>query len=347
MFILAREARGLTQSQLAERLGVAQGAVSKVENGVQSVSEEILAAYVRELRFLPAFFDQDLEVRSLPVHFWRKKARVSVHTGKTVAARMNILRLQLKALLRSANVPENRVPTLDRSAFRGGPADAARLVRERWFVPRGPIRDLVALLEDHGVVVIQCDFETEDVDAISMFDASDDLPPIILVNPNSPGDRLRWSLAHELGHLVLHAHHNYVPDQETETEADEFAGEFTMPTADIRSHLRVVTLEQLATLKLTWKMSIGSLVMKAKNIGAISDYRCASLWKEINFRGWKMREPNPIPREKATLIGEIISFHRDDLAYSDAQLEQSLMVFAPEIRSNFTHEKGPMLRRVK
>jgi Zn-dependent peptidase ImmA (M78 family) len=260
---------------------------------------------------------------------------------------MNVLRMQLRALLRSANIPEPLVPTLDRSSFRGGPADAARLVRERWLIGRGPIQNLTGLLEDHGVVVVSCDFDSDDVDGMSVLDGTDTLPPMILVNPDAPGDRMRWSLAHELGHLVLHTDHNYVPGPESEAEADEFAGEFMMPAADIRTHFRSVSLEQFATLKMTWKMSIGSLVMRAKNLGAISDYKSTSLWKEIGWRGWRMREPNPIPRETPTLVSEVISFHRDDLAYTDEQLENLLHVSAEEIRSAFSGSPKPTLRRIK
>jgi Zn-dependent peptidase ImmA (M78 family)/DNA-binding XRE family transcriptional regulator len=348
MFIIAREARGLTQSALAKRIGIAQAAVSKVENGVQPASDAILAGYVRELNFPITFFEQSIDLRSLPTHFWRKKARVTAAQGRSVAARLNIMRMQLRALLRSTDVPENRVPTLDRRAFRGTPADAARAIRAKWMVARGPIPNMVRLLEDHGVVIVPCDFGTDDIDGMSVFDPADGLPPVILVNPRSPGDRLRWSLAHELGHLALHTDPNYIPNDATEDEADEYAGEFAMPAADIRPHFRTVSLEQLATLKLTWKMSIGSLLMRARSLDAITEWRSTSLWKELGYRGWRMREPNPIPREEPTLIGEILSFHRDDLAYSEKQLEGTLHVFAPEIRATFLHAGAqPTLRRVK
>ena len=46
-----------------------------------------------------------------------------------------------------------------------------------------------------------------------------------------------------------------------------------------------------------------------------------------------MHEPNIIPREEPTLIGEVLSFHREDLAYTDQQLESALHMFAPEIRT--------------
>ena len=59
MFVIAREARGLTQNALAERLGIKQAAVSKIENGVQAASDAVVAAYVRELNF-PASFSSSL-----------------------------------------------------------------------------------------------------------------------------------------------------------------------------------------------------------------------------------------------------------------------------------------------
>jgi Zn-dependent peptidase ImmA (M78 family)/transcriptional regulator with XRE-family HTH domain len=347
MFVIAREARGLTQTEVARRVGIAQGAVSKIENGLQQASDVITDAYVRELRFPRSFFELQLEARTLPPHFWRKKARVTPSQGRCVEARTNILRMQLRTLLRSADVPTNTIPSFDRKSFQGTAADAARIVREKWMLARGPIPNLTTMLEDRGVVIVPFDFETDDIDGMSMFDPADSLPPLILVNPRAPGDRQRWSLAHELGHLVLHTDPNYAHSTETEDEADAFASEFMMPMADIRGHLREVTLERLATLKLTWKMSIGSLLRRARDLKLVSQWRYTSLWKELSYRGWRLHEPNPIERESATMIGEVISFHKNDLGYTEAQLESALHMFAPEIRVRFMGGGQGGLVRVK
>jgi Zn-dependent peptidase ImmA (M78 family)/transcriptional regulator with XRE-family HTH domain len=348
MFVIARELRGLTQTELAKRLNVAQGAVSKIENGVQPPSYDLMPVYARELDLPVSFFQQTMDARALPVHFWRKKARVTATQGRCVEARMNVLRMQMRTLVRAIDVPENRVPILDPNVFRGSAEDAARLVRERWMVARGPIPNMTKLLEDHGVVIVPCDLGTNDIDGMSVFVGADTLPPIILINPHAPGDRLRWSLAHELGHLVLHTHHNYVPKEGTEDEADAFASEFSMPEADIRPHLRIVTLDRIATLKLTWKMSMGSIIKRAMTLGLVGERWTRTLWMNMSQRGWRMTEPNPIPRDEPTLIGEMISFHKTDLGYGEQQLADALHMSVAEMRATLLREPTHgTLRRIK
>ena len=100
------------------------------------------------------------------------------------------------------------IPEFDPDEYRGQgtrpltPEDAARAVREMWMLPRGPIPNMVELFEEHGAIVVPCDFGTDLLDALSQ--RVDGLPVLIYVNINSPTDRLRLTLAHELAHMVLH-----------------------------------------------------------------------------------------------------------------------------------------------
>ncbi|MFI5299640.1 MAG: ImmA/IrrE family metallo-endopeptidase [Polyangiales bacterium] len=346
-FIIAREARGMTQAKLAELIGVSQAVISKVENGLQSASPSIVEGYARELGYAPSFFDQQMDVRRLPQHFYRKKARATVAEARRAEATMNVLRMQVRAMLRSAEIPENTIPSLDRAKFDGTPADAARLVRKKWMLPRGPIQNITRLLEDHGIVIVSCDFGTDDIDAMSVQVPGDDMPPCILVSPSAPGDRLRWSLVHELGHLVLHSHKDHVDDASIEAEADEFASEFAMPANDIRPHLRTVTLERLATLKLTWRMSIASMIMAARRLGLIQERWERTLWIGMSRNGWRVDEPNHVPRDEPALIGEVVTFFRKNLEYSEQQMAAMLHTSVTEFRASFGGNPAGGLRIVK
>ncbi len=89
-------------------------------------------------------------------------------------------------------------------------------------VPRGPIDNMVELIEENGGIIIHCDFGTDLIDAMSQ--RIDGLPTLFFVNVNAPADRVRFTLAHELGHMVMHTI-SVRSDEEMENEADEFAGE--------------------------------------------------------------------------------------------------------------------------
>jgi hypothetical protein len=87
----------------------------------------------------------------------------------------------------------------------GDPRDAARRIRELLQVPPlEPIPSLIRSLERLGVWVLALPV-LKDRDAFCMWIEVDGKPiPVIAVCMDQAGDRLRLSVAHELGHLLLH-----------------------------------------------------------------------------------------------------------------------------------------------
>ena len=103
------------------------------------------------------------------------------------------------------------------------PTEVARQVRSLWRVPSGPIDHLIRLLESVGVLVHTRPLGTAAQDAVSTWPRG--RPAIMLVNSGLPPDRLRFTVAHELGHLVMHS----MPSDTQEREANLFAAEFLAP----------------------------------------------------------------------------------------------------------------------
>jgi Zn-dependent peptidase ImmA (M78 family) len=95
---------------------------------------------------------------------------------------------------------------------------------------------------------------------------------------------MRFTLAHELGHLVMHR----FPTENMETEANEFASTLLMPSADMRSAFlgRRVTLELLAALKPEWKVAMQALLMRATSLKCVSPNQARYLWQQISARGF-------------------------------------------------------------
>ena len=171
MVILARESRGLSQSALASRMGIAQGTLSKVENGQAEATDELVEKLSDALGYPPAFFFDDYAARNLPISFYRKRISTKIATVRAIRARINILRLHVQKLLLSVDLPECRVPSVNLSEY-GSPERVARELRIRWHLPRGPIENLTEILEDAGVVIVRCDFGTNEV-AISLWEPAD------------------------------------------------------------------------------------------------------------------------------------------------------------------------------
>src|SRR5690606_12170407 len=94
------------------------------------------------------------------------------------------------------------------------PNEAATMLRAAWRMPIGPVRNLLRWVESAGVIVVEEDFGTHRIDGMSQW-AGDHA--VIILNTVLPTDRKRLTIAHELGHLVLHS--QYV-DLDVEEQAN-------------------------------------------------------------------------------------------------------------------------------
>lgn len=317
MLILGRHSRGLGQTELAEKVGVTQSRISKLEDGLSpSPPEDLIARISDGLGYPRHFFFQSGASRSACASFYRKKSTLPVGILNACDARMNIQRMHIERLVRVAEFETKNLPHLDPDEVEGGPEGIARQVRSFWNVPRGPIKNLIKIVEDAGCVVVLFDFGTNKLDGLSVF--SNEGTPIIFLNKDFPQDRIRFTLAHELGHIIMHQ----IPTPNMEEDANAFAGEFLMPDSDIRASFYPVTIDQLARLKLRWHVSMAALLKRAETLGVITDKSAAYLWAQMSRYGYKRQEPHEdqIPIEKPSLLCELIALHFTELEYTPDEL---------------------------
>lgn len=333
MIILARESRGYTQSALAQKMGISQAQLSKVENAQVEPTAELISLLTQHLAYPTSFFSAGIDRRSLPLPFYRKR-KLRPALTRQIEANLNILRLHVRTLTRSVDIPENRVPRVDLEESGRSPEAMAQDLRIQWHVPPGPIENVTRVLEKNGVLVMKAEFDTPKVDAVSLFSIDDDLPPIIFINHGVPGDRLRFTLVHELAHILLH-HHLVLPPPDCESEANAFASEFLLPAKEIRPYLSLLTLQKLARLKGHWKVSMQALIMRAAALGRISDRQKRSWFTRMGTLGFRKQEPIDIAREEPSLIRDIIDVHLKDLGYSESQLAATLHLVPDEFRKQY------------
>ncbi|MGH3873973.1 MAG: ImmA/IrrE family metallo-endopeptidase [Pseudonocardiaceae bacterium] len=112
---------------------------------------------------------------------------------------------------------------------------------------------------------------------------------MILYNDVAPADRVRLTLAHELGHLVLHAAATSVDD--VEAEANAFAAEFLIPAQVARPSLRNLKIGRLLDLKREYGVSIQALVEHAYQLDLLSSTQRSGMYKTLSARGWRTCEP--------------------------------------------------------
>lgn len=326
MIVLAREARRLSQKELAERIGVSQAKVSKFENGLLEVSDEDLQSIARATGYYPSLFLSNEQIVGLgsSMLFNRKREAASVTLQKEVQAKVNITRMQLLRMLRAAHMETSRpLARIDPDTV-GGPRAVAQRLRAAWNLPLGPVQSVTNAIESAGGLIVLCDFGTDQIDGSHLWLPG--APPMFFMNAKVSGDRHRFNLAHELGHAVMHE----FSTSDIEMEANEFAGEFLMPSQAIVPELQDVTLERLARLKQRWKVSMAALAFNAHALGCISDNRYRQLFSRLSAMGYRRNEPIEIAMEQPTLIRQLLELHRDSLGYTESDLRNLLMTEEPD-----------------
>ena len=318
----SRVAAGLTQERLAKQVGVTQIALSRYENDQRQPDDETRDRLAGALGLTGRFLGQAALMRggsALGAHA-RRRASASVRAWREAEARLNVLRLQVHRLL---NVIDFDVPNilspLDPLDYE--PDAAARLTRAQWKMMMGPVRRLTGWMESAGCVVLEWDFGTPRIDALSQW-VSDF--PVVIVNSQIPTDRKRLTLAHELGHLVLHVAPVHLSSEtEVEQEAMDYAAEFLMPADEIRPDLRNLSLGKLSDLKRYWMVSMAALVERAYRLQTITAAQRTSLYKGLSARGWRKTEPlsEQLPPEEPAIPALIVERLRR-LRYTAAEIAE-------------------------
>jgi len=335
MLALGRESRGLTQTELAARLGKSQAEISKYENGLKVPPEDLVERMADVLGYTVDFFYLNESLRAFGsgcVYHRKRKSAADTKLAQLLAM-VNIKRIQVKQLMNAVNPqPIHSFPRLDLDEF-ADPPDVARALRSVWQLPPGPIQNLVRAIEDAGGIVIQCDFGTTKVDAISQW-IPGQKAPIFMINNSIPTDRMRFTLAHELGHICMHA----MPTNNMEREADQFAAEFLMPAKDIRPYLSRVDIPTLAAMKPYWRVSMNALLYRAADLKAIDERRKSYLWFRMGQAGYRTHEPVEIPPEIPTLLKELLEVHRETFGYRDEEIGTA--VFEPKAFMGILQARG-------
>jgi len=323
---LLRRYRDLSQADVSSALGIAQGTLSKIEKGLIDPNEAQTSALGQLFGVAPEFFFQPVETFEPITPLHRSKSALQVRVRDRIEAAGNLWRMHLGKLIDAFDYE----PMLTLIPAEGvSPEEVAQLTRRNMKLPRGPVKDLVKVLEDHGVFIVKIDFGTPHIDGFTI--VGDGRMPVVFLNSASPSDRTRFTLAHELGHLIMH---ESVRSMDTvDGEANAFAAAFLMPRDEIEAELKYLSLARLLSLKSKWKVSMGALLHRAKSLGAVTENQSRYLWMQMSSKGYRTQEPNPLPHEVPTLVAEVFEKYQSELNYSDEELCKVLLVSATELKN--------------
>lgn len=341
MLTLARQARGITQGKLSKDTGISQSSISKIEHDTRQLSDDDVEKFSRALGYPPEFFHRSAEQYGQgTVCHHRKRQSVPIEKLRQIHASMNVMRMSTGELLRGVEInAAHTFPLMEVDDY-GSPQQIAQLARQTWQLPLGPVKSMISVVEAAGGVVVPSDFGTDKLDAISQRPRGE--PPFFFVSMTAPGDRLRFNLAHELGHIIMHS----APAPGQEDEANAFASEFLMPAKEIKPQLRKLDMAKLADLKRHWKVSMQALIMRASDLGTITERQKRSWFMRFGQLGYRKTEPIEIPREEPALIRRVIDFHRQQHGYSDAELSRAARLTEDEFQAIYGTKEKPRLHLV-
>ncbi len=336
MLTTARHSRGLTQKALALKSGLPQATISRYESGSLPPSEGHIKTLSSTLEYPKRFFHRETRVLNGPgadALFHRKRRSVPVITLSKAYACAAIRRMEIWQLTQGYPI-EQALPWYPIEEYEN-PAKIARTVRALWKMPPGPVFNITRQVEAEGCVILSHNFGNNAIDGFSVRHPA--ITSFIHINSEMPPDRWRWTVAHELGHLIMHSDPAR-PSDDTEKEANEFAGEFLTPGHEIINAMAGLNLTRLAGLKLEWKISMQALIMQADRLKSITPQQKKSLFIQINKAGYRNREPehlSPMP-EPPILPYKMAKHHMTTLEYGRKELLEYLCIGEKDFQYHYS-----------
>ncbi len=306
--VFARARRGMTQSKLAETIGVTPRTIKAYEADMSSPSDPTVEALANALDFPVAFLTatDDLEVLDLEtVSFRSLKSLTARRRDAGLAAGALAVELDRwidsKYSLRRHDIPYDLADT--------DPELAADSLRRAWGLGNAAVTNVIHLLEIHGIRIFSLVEDCRELDAFSTWR---DATPYLFLNTLKSTEHSRMDAAHELGHLVLHR--EGAPNgRPAEAEANAFAAAFLMPRASVlAAGIRHPNLTSLVVNKKLWGVSVAALVVRLHRVGLISDWTYRSLFMELSKAGYRSNEPDGLPPESSALLAQVLGLMRED-----------------------------------
>ncbi|WLQ13305.1 XRE family transcriptional regulator [Hahella aquimaris] len=309
----ARKAAGLSLRELGARVEVSHAAIKKYEDGTTMPSSDILIKLSRALNVRTEYFFRPEAVELENIEYRKRgtlpKKQLKAITHKVIDQIER--RIELENLF-----PQPPVKTFAPVAELPGQVDTmeqiesiAETVRDAWELGYDPIPDLIDVLETNGIRVFKIDTDGENkFDGLA---ARVNDMPIVVVGRHWPGDRQRFTLAHELGHLMLEG--RLTEGLNEELASNRFAGAFLFPRNSVLQELgqrrNAIELKELGLLKEEFGLSMAGILYRARDVGIISHAYREEQAKLFYSKGWHLKEPGlDYPSEQAHVFEQLV-FH--------------------------------------
>jgi len=314
-----REVRGMTQTDLAQAIGVTRQSVSLYESGDASPQPAVMDKIRATLGLPNSFFFRTPLPDSPDAVFFRSNKGESKRERIKAARRQGWAREITHHLAKWVDFPSVNLPALDlpRDVTRIRREDVDRAVaatRAHWRLGEGPIANIVAVLESAGVVVVRDTLEADGLDALSRWPDCDPRPCFVLGEDKATAVRSRFDAAHELGHMLLHRGLGMTVAQSIEhfdrieRQCHYFAGSLLLPERAFIDDVFTPTLDSFRAIKPRWGVSIAAMTRRARDVGMIDDDGYKKMVVACSRRGWRKGEPldDELPIERPRMLRDAV-----------------------------------------
>lgn len=332
----ARKASGFSLRQLADKTDLSHTTINKFEKGqaTPNSTQLLKLASALQIRVEYLFRPVKTELHNIEYrkrsHFSKKdQHRIQGDILEQAERWQELCDLYLQPPIPKFKRPEN-LPIVNNEQDLESFANQVRIV---WQLGLNPIPDLINMLESRGIIVIITSVESEKFDGLS---AHIDDKPLIVISRHWTGDRQRFTLAHELGHLLLH---DYLPETIPEEQAcNRFAGAFLLPQQALfqqvgekqRQHIEN---QELYGLKREFGLSMRACLYRLKDAGLLSQTTFTEWQKYFSSKGWHKQEPGELyPAEATTLFHQLVYRGLAEGSYGETKAAELLNLSLADFR---------------
>jgi len=292
--ISARKMAGLSLEQLANRIGnISRQALNNYEKGKRKPDSSIIIALSNALNVKPDYFFQEKVIPKIIFDFRKKSALLHREEERIeeTAKKMYADYLEIESILGIENRWTNPIESLSINNA-NDVEKAAILLRENWALGEAPICSLTEVVETHGIKLLSFP-ANESFDGMACKESTN---PIILINNNmKDACRIRFTIAHELGHILL-KFNPALQEHEKEILCHYFAGALLLPLKQIETgfmmfHSGRIIFQELFKFKELYGISIQAIAKRLHSLDKINDFEYQKFNAILNKKGWRKNEP--------------------------------------------------------
>ncbi len=333
----ARLMLGLSMEKLAEKTGISRQMISKYEKALSMPDSSVLIKLAQTLNQKVDYFFTPFKIELGPIEF-RKKSSLGKKKQDSIKEKIQLMMehyLELEDILSINYEFEN---PLSRTSVKNAEEveEAAEELRDKWDLGSDPIYSVIALLEEHEVKIIEIDEDISDFDGLSSL--IKDKYPVIVVNKNFPIERKRFTLLHELAHLLL----KFPENSDKEKLCHRFAGAMLIPREEVKdqfgNHRWDISLNELIAVQRHFGISIQAIIYRLLHADVINQQKLRHFYIRKNRdKGFKEHT------EEERYQGEEFSDRFEKLIYRALAQEQisiskaasMLGISVQQVRDNF------------